>query len=221
MAKRYSPFAVALLVSAFAVIGYLGARLSDRMSSPDRARATPPAMNVASRTGDRNAAAPSELSGTALAPKKSTEPAIASPPPAAPPPEAKEEKTAASPPPQEPASPPVVLLNPGSAERSGGQAKDPSTTPVPREQADVPKPDGRNLRKSERAAAVQQPPVDEPQVEDRRGKVARKQRSRDRQVAEQGYPPRRFSSREYGEPRGQMPPPGGPLLPILPFFLPF
>jgi hypothetical protein len=199
VANRYSPVTVALLVSSFALVGYMGARLSDRMSHRERARPTPPTIGTA---GDTNAAAAPKLSGITLTPKKPAEPTVDSPPA------------------QAAQAPPVVLLNPGSAEQSRGQAKGLGQAEAPTEQADVPKPDGHGLRKSEQAAAAPQTPVDGLQIENPRSKVARKHRSGYRQVAEEDDPPRKPYPRGYREPRGYMPGQGGHLIPFLPF-LPF
>jgi hypothetical protein len=226
VAKRYSTFAAVLLIIGFGLIGYMGARLSDRTVLREAAPGTPPAISTAQ---DRIAAAPPELTGTTLMrTKPAAPPTTEAPPGAVPPPGVREEKTTADPQtansgPQEPQSPPVVLLNPGSAGPSGEQPTDPGTAAAPREHANDPRPDGRTQRKNERAAAApSETPIDETQIENRRGKYSRKQHSRDRQaVFERESPSRRRYARNYGEERGYQPPRGGPMLPFLPFLLPF
>jgi hypothetical protein len=212
--KHYSLLTGVLLVSAFALLGYMAAQLSDRISSKHGVATTLAAINAAR---DTNAAAPPRLAAITPNPATPAAPADDQPSQALAPPKAKEDKEFVNSPGQDAAIPPVVLLNPGSTEQSAKEK--PGNAAAPGEQADVPRPDDRNSRKSEQAAAPPQTPVDEAQTENRRSKVMRRHRSRYREVAEQDGPPRR-PQRDDKVSRAYMPAQGGHLFPFLPF-LPF
>jgi hypothetical protein len=122
--------------------------------------------------------------------------------------------------------PSSVLLNAGSAEQSRWQGLDASTGEMLSNRTNATRSDERQPSIAEHAAGPRQPGLSESemQAEKPRGKPTRTQPSRDRDVAEGGGPPRRSYSRRYAAARGDMRPPPGPgirLLPLPPFFFPF
>jgi len=234
LAKRYSPLTIALLTGAFALLGYMGARVSEQQASRE-AHPPAPAFNGA---GERKAAAgPSECIGTVAAARTPADavnpvgkPADAQTPLAAlmPPHENAGEGMAinassARAPAETSGS--MQPLNAGSVEASRGPGLDAGKGETLSNRTDAARSGERELRIDARAAEPPQPDVSESetQAEKPRGKPTRTQQSRYREVAEEGRSPLRSYSRRLAA-RGDMPPlpgPGHRLLPFLPFFLPF
>lgn len=219
MAKRYSPLTVALLTGAFALLGYMGARVSERQASRDKGH--PPAVNVAGK----RAAAPSERNGSMGAARTPAD----APKPIDTPAKADAQTALAQPlPPHETVTtssarepvqtgPSLVLLNAGSAEQSRWQGLDASKGEMLSNRTNATRSDERQPSIAERGARPPQPALSESEIaaQKPRGKPTRTQPSRDRDVVEGGGPPRRSYSRRYAA-RGDMRPPPGPGIRLLP-----
>ena len=241
MAKRYPPLTVVVLVGAFALLGYMGARLSQKQASLQRARAPPPAVHPTDNvhlTDKKKAVAPFERDGRMLAartpadtPKSVAERADAGAQPrlAAAPPlpsnESVDERTTVGPAGPEllQPTPPVVPLNQGSAARDLNQTG-PANAEMLSDGADTTRLGERRSRVAERASAARQPALgaDDTPVEKWRAKRTRTQQ-RHRDVVENSGSPGRSHNRRYAA-RGDIPAPPTPgfrLFPFLPIFLPF
>jgi hypothetical protein len=229
MAQRYSPLTVVVLRGAFALLGYLGARVSEQQASRDNVGSPPRAVHPAD---EKTSVAPSERTGAMLAAK----------PPA-------DTATIAA---------PADTSGCGSAtgarrerkrkhhRRSGGTRS--GSPNAPRRAArgqldtgfetslgrqrgrnakqpwDMGRPHERQPRLAERVAAARQPVLSEGGTggEKPRAKHTRTHQSRHREVAERNGLPGRSQPRRYAA-RGDMPTPptqGLRLFPFLPF-LPF
>ena len=236
MARRYSPVTVVVLVGAFALLGYMGARLSQQQALLQKTAAPPPAVHLADQ---KKMVAPSERDGKILAArtpadatKSVAEPAdtsaqtrLAAAPPQ-PPNESVGQRTTVSPAAGEPLqpTPPAVPLNRGSGPRDFGQIG-PDTAEMLSNRADTTRSDERGSRFAGRAQAARQPALgsDDMSVEKSRAKQRRTYQSRHRDVVENSGSPGRSHARRYAA-RGDIPAspaPGFRLFPFLPIFLPF
>jgi hypothetical protein len=233
MARRYSPLTVVALVGAFALLGYMGARLSQQQALLQKTAAPPPAVHLADQ---KKTVAPSERDGKMLAvrtpadaAKSLVEPAdtsaqtrLAAPPPN----ESVGQRTTVSPAAPEPLqpTPPAVPLKEGSGPRDFGQIG-PDAAEMLSNPADTTRSDERRSRLAERAQTARQPALgaDDMSVEKSRAKQRRTHQSRHRDVVENGGSPGRSHARRYAA-RGDIPAPSAPgfrLFPFLPIFLPF
>jgi hypothetical protein len=233
LAKRYSALTIALLTGAFALLGYMGARVSEQQAS-HAGHPHAPAFNGA---GERKAAAgPSERNGTAVGARA---PDAANPvgtlagaqiPRAAPLPPHEHvgegmavNASSARAPAQTRGS--MQLMNAGGAEVGRGLSLDAGKGETLSNRTDAARSDEHQPRIAAHAVGPPQPAISESETQAGKpyAKPTRTQQSRYRDVAEEGRPPRRSYSRRLAA-RSDMPPPPGPghrLLPFLPFLLPF
>ncbi|HSR80879.1 MAG TPA: hypothetical protein VLL28_08895 [Hyphomicrobiaceae bacterium] len=243
MAKRYSPLTLVALVGAFALLGYMGARLSQKQALLTKAGAPPPTVRLADQ---EKAVAPSEHDGkmlvagtpadTAESVTKSVTNPVAGPADtsartrlaAAPPlPSNKSvgERTthsAAAPKPLHP-TPPAAPLNQASGARDSGQTG--LEAEMPSNPAEATGSHERRSRFAERTAAARLPALgaDDKPVERSRTKRMRAHQARHRDGLENSGFPGRSHNRRYAA-GGDLPAPSAPgfrAFPFLPIFLPF
>jgi hypothetical protein len=232
MAKRYSPLTLVALVGAFALLGYMGARLSQKQALVTQAAAPPSSVHLA---GKLTAVAPSERDGKMLiarmpadAAKPVAEPVDASAharlatAPPLPSNESVGERTTLSPTASEPLQPTPPAAPSASGARHSGQTG--TEAELPSNPADTAGSDVRGSRFAERTAAARQPALgaDDKPVEKSRTKPTRAHQARHRDVPENSGSPARSHNRRYAA-RGDLPAPapGLRLFPFLPSFLPF
>jgi len=237
MTKRYSPLTVVVLMGAFALLGYMGARLSQKEALLTKAGPPPATHSV-----DKTAVAPSKRDGMRwkrLATETPADPATSVAEPADP--SAQARSVAAAPLPSNesvrartmvsPATPervettpPAVLLNQGSVASDWGQTG-PGQAGMLSNPAHATNSEERHSRFSEPSAAARQPllSADDAPAEKSRAKRAGKHQSRHRDVGENSGLPSRSRARRYAAREGMPAPPasGFRLLPFLPIFLPF
>jgi hypothetical protein len=237
MTKRYSPLTVVVLMGAFALLGYMGARLSQQEALLTKAGPPPAAHSV-----DKTTVAPAERDGMQwkrLATATPAGPAKAVAEPADPSAQARSVAAAplptnesvrarttvspATPEPKEP-TPPAVLLNQESVASDWGQTG-PGQAVMLTNRAHATNSEERHSRFSERTATARQPALsaDDAPVEKSRIKRAGTHQSRHRDAGEISGLPSRSRARRYAarEDRPAPPAPGFRLLPFLPIFLPF
>ena len=240
MAKRYSPLTVVVLVGAFALLGYMGARLAQKQASLQAAGASSavhPTDNVP-LTDKKKAVAPSERDGRMPAARTpagiaksvpeladaGAHPRLAAAPPL-PSNESVDERTTgglAGPELLQP-TPPAVPLNQNSAGKDSDQTG-PGKAGLLSDRADMTRLDEHRSRVVERAAAARQPALgaNDTLVEKSRAKHSHTQQ-RHRDLLENSGSPGRSHNRRYAA-RGDIPAspaPGFRLFPFLPIFLPF
>jgi len=232
MAKRYSLLTFVVLVGAFALLGYMGARLSQQ-ALLQKTAGPPPAVHLADR---KKTVAPSERDGKMLAARTPADAAKSAPEPAnatadtrlAPPllsNERADEGTMDYPavPQSAQPTPAVMPLNQASAAGDSRQTG-PGKADMLSNRADT-RSHARQARFAARAAATRQPALggaDMP-VETSRAKHTRTHQSRHRDVVETRGSRTRSHDRRYAA-RGDIPAPPAPgfrLLPFLPIFLHF
>ncbi len=242
MTKRYAPLTVVVLVGAFALLGYMGARLSQKealLATSDLPPAAHPvdktAVAPSARDGDRREA------GTPAGLAKSVAKSVAEP--AEPSAQARSvavapllsnesvrERMTVSPATPEPVEPtqPLMLLNQGSVANDWGQT-DPGQAAMPDQaamlshRAHATNSEERQSRFSERTATGRQPALgaENAPVEKSRAKRAGTHQSRHREVVESSGSASRSRARRYAAREDMPAPPGFRLLPFLPIFLPF
>jgi hypothetical protein len=235
MAKRYSPLTVVVWVGAFALLGHMGARLSQNQALRKSAGAPPAAVH---RADSRQTVAPSVrdskmfATGTPAAPTKSVSEAahasaqtgLAAAPPLPSGPSVGACTTVRPAPSQstQPTPPAVALNDAGAARRSGETA--PGKAEMLSTPADTTRPEERHSRLAADAAAVGQSALgaDDMPVEKSRGKHTRSQHARHRDGVGSGGSPMRSHDRRYAA-RGDLPGPPAPGFRLLPFLptLPF
>jgi hypothetical protein len=227
MAKRYSPLTVVVWVGAFALLGHMGARLSQKPTLLKSAGPPPAAVHradsrrtvapfvrdsnmLAARTPAATTKSVSEVAhasaqtGLAAAPPLPPGPSVGASTPVRPVPPRSAQPTA-----------PAVAVKDAGAPRSSAE-----TTP-----ADTTGPQEPRSRLAADVAAAGQSALgaaDMP-VEQSRGKRTRSQHARHREGVGNGVSPVRSHDRRYAA-RGDLPGPPAPgfrLLPFLPTFLPF
>jgi hypothetical protein len=232
MAKRYSPVTVVVWVGAFALLGYMGARLSQKQASLKTAGAPPAAVHAetrktlapSKRDHNRLAARTPTATSTSVseAADASAQAGLAAAPALPSNASAGASTTVRAPQSAQP-SPPTVALKDASAARGSGE-----TTPGKREMLSTPADTTRSeehARLAAHAAAARQSAfgADDMPVEKSRGKRTRTHQARHRDIAGNGGAPIGSHDRRYAA-RGDLPVPPAPgfrLLPFLPTFLPF
>jgi hypothetical protein len=161
MAKRYSPLTLVALVGAFALLGYMGARLSQKQALVTQAAAPPSSVHLA---GKLTAVAPSERDGKMLIARMPADAAelvdasaharLATAPPL-PSNESVGERTTLSPTASEPLQPTPPAAPSASGARHSGQTG--TAAELPSNPADTAGSDVRGSRFAERTAAARQP----------------------------------------------------------------
>jgi len=227
MTKRYSPLTVVALMGAFALLGNMGARLSQKEALLTKMGPPPPAAHPV----DKTTVAPAKRDGEWLAAGTPADPARSVAEPADP---SAQARSVAAPLLPSNASvrgrttvgpvAPEALLKEGSVASDWGQTG-PDQAAMLSNRADATKSEERRSRFSERAAAARQPALgaDDAPIDKSHAKRAGTQQSRHRDAVENSGSPSRPRARRYAA-REEMPAPPAPgfrLLPFLPIFLPF